>query len=153
MPHYLYPFKFIFRGQQQNKTKILQWKSTIQLSTVHALHLHKESSTQKSSSVCCTTLLYFDAHWSKLDTWQLFFDAWPSMSGVRLWSEEILRIEWRCSSVRLLLCDVCSPTSKRCCSYWYLLPEHRESIWGAWVWTCIGDQMWKLCSAQVTTWF
>ena len=96
--------------------------------------MHKENSTQNLSSVC-HTLIYSYAHWSKPDTRHLFFDASPSMSGVRLRDEEIFRIEWRCSSVRRLLCDVLFILiQENNCSHRYVLPNI-ESIWAAWVWS------------------
>ena len=54
------------------------------------------------------------------------------MSGVRLWAEEILRIEWRCSSVRRVLCEVLFIFIKEnSCSHKYVLPNI-ESVWAAW---------------------
>ena len=55
------------------------------------------------------TLILWGAHLYEAvpDTWWcLIFCTTSSMLGVRLWAEEILRTEWRCSSVRRLLCDV-----------------------------------------------
>ena len=54
------------------------------------------------------------------------------MSGVRIWAEEILRIEWRCSSVRRVLCEVLFIFIKEnSCSHKYVLPNI-ESVWAAW---------------------
>jgi len=54
------------------------------------------------------------------------------MSGVRLWAEKILRIEWRCSSVRRVLCEVVF-IKENSCSHRYVLP-HRgvSSLGGSW---------------------
>ena len=110
--------------------------------------VHKENSTQNSSSVFYP-LIYSDAHWSKPDTRHLFFGASPSMSGVWLRAEEFFRIEWRCSSVRRLLCDVLFIFIKEnSWSYRYVLPNI-ESIWAAWVrsWGIVSGMNRENCAA------
>ena len=64
------------------------------------------------------------------------------MSGVRLWAEEILRIEWRRSSVRRVLCEVLFIFIKEnSCSHKYVLPNI-ESVWSAW------ERRWDIVSGM-----
>lgn len=68
------------------------------------------------------------------DTWWCpIFSTSSSMFGVRLWAEEILRIEWRCSAVSRLLCDVLFKFIKEnSCSHRYVLPNI-DNVWAAWM--------------------
>lgn len=47
--------------------------------------------------------LLHDAHLSVPETWRIILNTSSSIFGFRLWAEEILRIEWRCSSVKPVL--------------------------------------------------
>jgi len=78
----------------------------------------------RQSTVCCSVML--------TGLSQTLGVSSTSMSGVRLWAEEILRIEWRCSSVRRVVCEVVV-IKENSCSHRYVLP-HREvsSLGGSW---------------------
>ena len=107
----------------------------------------------------CYIKAQFTALWLALvpepDTWHLFFDASSSMFGVRLWAEEILRIEWRCSSVRQLLCDVLfNFITEKSCSHRYVLPNI-ESIWATWArsWGIVSGMKRGNCAAPTESYF
>ena len=80
----------------------------------------------------------------------LFFKASSSMFGVRLCAEEILRIEWRCSSVRQLLCvGLFNFITEKSCSHRYVLPnrDHLSNL-STQLGHCVRDETWKLCSTN-----
>jgi len=53
------------------------------------------------------------------------------MFGVRVWAEETLRFEWKCSSVKRFLCDLLfSCIKENRCLHRYVLPN-TESVWAA----------------------
>lgn len=91
-----------------------------------------------------------DAHLSEAepDTWWcLIFCTSSSKFGVRLWAEEILRIEWRCWSVRWLLSDVFFSFIKELFTQ-VCAAKHREclSCLDAQLWHCVRYEMYKLSS-------
>ena len=113
---------------------------------------HKEDIHPSS---VCYTVIYSDAHWSRPDTWHLFLDASSSMSWVRLWAEETLRTEWRCLSVRRLLCGVLFIFIKeKSCSHRYVL-LNIESIWAAWAWSwgSVSGRKHGNCAAPTVSYF
>ena len=77
------------------------------------------------------------------------------MFGVRLWAEDILRIEWRCSSVSRLLCDVLFIFIKeKSCLHRYVLPNI-ERILAAWVgsWGIVSGMKRGNCAVPTETYF
>lgn len=92
---------------------------------------------------------------SKPDTWHLFLDASSSVSGFRLWAEEILRIQRRCSSVRRLLWDVLVIfIEEKSFSHRLVLPN-MDSIWAAWAqsWDIVSGMKCVNCAAPTASYF
>ena len=115
----------------------------------------KSKLIQKCKKETYATLKLSFLHWDLPWCLNLFFDASSSMFGVRLCAEEILRIEWRCSSVTQLLCvGLFNFITEKSCSHRYVLPNI-ESIWATWAcsWGIVSGMKRGNCAALTASYF